>query len=61
MNGRNQSAADHQGSTAAGQRERTFTAGMGRSIIGQKRTLSLSPTMSLERLLLIATVIPEGN
>ena len=35
LNDRNQSSADDQGSTAKGQRKRTFTAGMGRAIIGQ--------------------------
>jgi hypothetical protein len=42
LNDRNQSSADHQGSTTAGQREQTFTAGMGRAIIGQQQSLALS-------------------
>jgi hypothetical protein len=38
LNVRNQSAADHQGSTAAGQRNWTFPPSLGRSNIGQERT-----------------------
>jgi hypothetical protein len=45
LNDRFQSAADHHGSTATGQRKRTFTCGLERSIIDQQLS-SLQPRLT---------------
>ena len=48
-----QSAADHQNSTAAGQRKLPFTSRLGTGNIGHEQALLPDPFRSLDRLLLM--------